>query len=113
MCFPPAIGNEPKTARQGSPMLRHPDFTSVTYSTYYYKASPQRGQTLSLDPFSITHSAMVGDPLKLFGLHLAELRKQRGWSQEKLALESGMARSYLSGIERGVRNVSLINICAL
>jgi transcriptional regulator with XRE-family HTH domain len=56
---------------------------------------------------------MVGDPLKLFGLHLAELRKQRGWSQEKLALESGMARSYLSGIERGVRNVSLINICAL
>ncbi|MFJ1256740.1 helix-turn-helix domain-containing protein [Cupriavidus sp. CuC1] len=56
---------------------------------------------------------MVADPLKLFGLHLAELRKQRGWSQEKLALESGMARSYLSGIERGVRNVSLINICAL
>ncbi|KDP85689.1 helix-turn-helix domain-containing protein [Cupriavidus basilensis] len=56
---------------------------------------------------------MVGDPLKLFGLHLAELRKQRGWSQEKLALESGMARSYLSGIERGMRNVSLINICAL
>ncbi|MDF3832752.1 helix-turn-helix transcriptional regulator [Cupriavidus basilensis] len=56
---------------------------------------------------------MVGDPLKSFGLHLAELRKQRGWSQEKLALESGMARSYLSGIERGVRNVSLVNICAL
>ncbi|MGO4329153.1 helix-turn-helix domain-containing protein [Cupriavidus sp. 2TAF22] len=56
---------------------------------------------------------MIGDPLKLFGLHLAELRRQRGWSQEKLALESGMARSYLSGIERGVRNVSLVNICAL
>ncbi|WP_420992666.1 helix-turn-helix domain-containing protein [Cupriavidus sp. 30B13] len=56
---------------------------------------------------------MIADPLKLFGLHLAELRKQRGWSQEKLALESGMARSYLSGIERGVRNVSLVNICAL
>ncbi|WP_231908001.1 MULTISPECIES: helix-turn-helix domain-containing protein [Cupriavidus] len=41
------------------------------------------------------------------------LRKQRGWSQEKLALESGLARSYVSGIERGVRNVALINICAL
>jgi len=56
---------------------------------------------------------MVGAPLKLFGQQLAMLRKQRGWSQEKLALESGLARSYVSGIERGVRNVALINICTL
>lgn len=56
---------------------------------------------------------MVGDPLKQFGQRLTALRKQRGWSQEKLALESGMARSYLSGIERGLRNVALINICTL
>ncbi|HEV2680132.1 MAG TPA: helix-turn-helix transcriptional regulator [Rhodanobacter sp.] len=53
------------------------------------------------------------DPLKLFGQHLVELRKSRGWSQEKLALESGLARSYVSGIERGVRNVALQNICLL
>lgn len=53
------------------------------------------------------------DPLKLFGMHLAELRKARGWSQEKLALESGLARSYLGGIERGTRNVALLNICQL
>jgi transcriptional regulator with XRE-family HTH domain len=56
---------------------------------------------------------MDGDPLKQFGQRLTSLRKQRGWSQEKLALESGMARSYLSGIERGLRNVALINICTL
>ncbi|MBY4896281.1 helix-turn-helix domain-containing protein [Cupriavidus sp. AU9028] len=56
---------------------------------------------------------MVGDPLKQFGQRLTFLRKQRGWSQEKLALESGLARSYLSGIERGLRNVALINICTL
>lgn len=56
---------------------------------------------------------MIGDPLKQFGRRLTALRKQRGWSQEKLALESGLARSYLSGIERGLRNVALINICAL
>ena len=56
---------------------------------------------------------MIGDPLKLFGQRLTALRKQRGWSQEKLALESGMALSYLSGIERGLRNVALINICTL
>jgi transcriptional regulator with XRE-family HTH domain len=53
------------------------------------------------------------DPRLLFGKHLAELRKQREWSQEQLALESGLARSYLGGVERGQRNISLINICRL
>jgi len=53
------------------------------------------------------------DPRVLFGRRLAELRKQIGWSQEKLALESGIARSYLGGIERGQRNVALLNICRL
>lgn len=48
--------------------------------------------------------------LQEFGTRLAELRKQKGISQEKLALESGLARSYLSGVERGQRNISLLNI---
>jgi len=56
---------------------------------------------------------MQTNPLALFGDHLAHLRKARGWSQEKLALESGLARSYVSGIERGRRNVALVNICVL
>lgn len=51
--------------------------------------------------------------LELFGAHLAELRKQKGWSQERLAIESGLARSYVGGIERGERNLALINICKL
>lgn len=45
-----------------------------------------------------------------FGKNLAVLRKRNGWSQEKLALESGVARSYLSGVERGQRNIALLNI---
>lgn len=53
------------------------------------------------------------DPRILFGLRLAQLRKKRGWSQETLALESGVARSYLGGVERGKRNLSLLNICRL
>jgi transcriptional regulator with XRE-family HTH domain len=53
------------------------------------------------------------DPLMLFGLRLTELRKAKGWSQEWMALESGLARSYVSGIERGQRNLSLLNICRL
>lgn len=53
------------------------------------------------------------DPRVLFGRRLAQVRKQKGWSQEKLALESGIARSYLGGVERGQRNIALINICKL
>ncbi|MCQ4164461.1 helix-turn-helix domain-containing protein [Tahibacter harae] len=56
---------------------------------------------------------MQEDPRKLFGRRLASLRKERGWSQERLALESGIARSYLGGIERGQRNVALLNICKI
>lgn len=53
------------------------------------------------------------DPRILFGKKLVQLRKERRWSQEQLALESGLARSYLGGIERGHRNVALLNICRL
>lgn len=56
---------------------------------------------------------MSDDPRVLFGRHLAELRRAKGWSQEKLALESGLARSYLGGVERGQRNIALVNICKL
>ncbi|MCE2681241.1 MAG: helix-turn-helix domain-containing protein [Burkholderiales bacterium] len=51
--------------------------------------------------------------LKAFGKRVAFLRKARGWSQERLALESGLARSYLGGIENGKRNLSLSNIIKL
>jgi len=53
------------------------------------------------------------DPKKLFGDRLVELRKVKGWSQEVLAWESGLARSYIGGVERGQRNISLLNICKL
>lgn len=55
----------------------------------------------------------ASDPRVLFGKHLARVRKMLGWSQEKLALESGLARSYLGGVERGQRNIALVNICKL
>jgi transcriptional regulator with XRE-family HTH domain len=56
---------------------------------------------------------MPEDPRLRFGKRLATCRKARGWSQEKLALESGIARSYLGGVERGQRNIALLNICRL
>ena len=41
------------------------------------------------------------------------LRKDKGWSQEQLSLQSGLARSYLGGVERGQRNIALENIVRL
>ncbi|MFA6228917.1 MAG: helix-turn-helix transcriptional regulator [Rhodanobacter sp.] len=56
---------------------------------------------------------MAIDPRTLFGQRLAEVRKAKGFSQESLALESGLARSYLGGVERGQRNIALLNIYRL
>ncbi|MDR0701591.1 MAG: helix-turn-helix transcriptional regulator [Azoarcus sp.] len=56
---------------------------------------------------------MSDDPRSLFGLRLSEIRKNRGWSQERLAKKSGLARSYVGGVERGQRNIALLNICRL
>jgi transcriptional regulator with XRE-family HTH domain len=53
------------------------------------------------------------DPRKLIGNRLRELRLQRKLSQEKLAELAELHRNYVGGIERGERNVSLINIVKL
>ena len=44
---------------------------------------------------------------KSFGLIIKELRNNAGISQERLALESGVDRTYIGDIEKGNRNVSL------
>lgn len=45
-----------------------------------------------------------------FGQRVREMRKAKGLSQEAFAVECGLDRTYISGIERGRRNVSLRNI---
>lgn len=45
-----------------------------------------------------------------FGQRLRELRNAKGLSQEAFAAACGLDRTYISGIERGRRNVSLRNI---
>ena len=55
----------------------------------------------------------MADPRNAFGARLRELRKERDWSQEKLGAEADLDRTYVSGVERGIRNISLINICRL
>jgi transcriptional regulator with XRE-family HTH domain len=45
-----------------------------------------------------------------FGQRVRDLRKGTGLSQEAFAAKCGLDRTYISGIERGKRNVSLRNI---
>ena len=47
------------------------------------------------------------DIKKKFGERVKNLRLDKGWSQEKLALTADLDRTYLPGIEKGDRNVSI------
>jgi len=42
--------------------------------------------------------------LRAFGRNVAKVRTERGLSQNKLAEQANLDRTYVSGIERGVRN---------
>lgn len=48
--------------------------------------------------------------LEDFGLRLKELRLRTNMSQDMLAARSGLDRTYIGGVERGTRNISLKNI---
>jgi transcriptional regulator with XRE-family HTH domain len=50
------------------------------------------------------------DFLKWFGCRVRELRHQKNLSQEELAEHAGIDRTYVGGVERGERNLSLLNI---
>ncbi|ACV69804.1 transcriptional regulator, XRE family (plasmid) [Desulfohalobium retbaense DSM 5692] len=49
-------------------------------------------------------------PLEELGQEIKSRRKQLGLSQEKLADKCGFDRTYISMVERGKRNPSLLNL---
>lgn len=57
---------------------------------------------------------MNADKIKIeFGLLLKQLRKEKGVSQEQLAHDSSLDRTYISMLERGIYQPSLETIFAL
>ncbi|WP_339276255.1 helix-turn-helix transcriptional regulator [Paenibacillus sp. FSL W8-0426] len=51
--------------------------------------------------------------LKLVGARIRALRKERGYSQESLGEKGGFHFSYIGQIERGEKNVSLMNLAKI
>ena len=51
--------------------------------------------------------------LRAFGAAVRRRRSDLGLSQEKLAERAGVHRTYVGGVERGERNISLVNILNL
>jgi len=51
--------------------------------------------------------------LKQFGENLRRLRRKKGLSQEQLAFDAQLDRSFVGQVERGERNLSLLNILRL
>lgn len=50
---------------------------------------------------------------QLLGHRVRELRLLRGWSQEELGSQCGIDRTYVSGVERGVRNPTVTVVAAI
>ena len=48
--------------------------------------------------------------LKKIGDNIKKFRKEKDISQEALALECGMDRTYVSAVERGERNISVLKL---
>ena len=55
-------------------------------------------------------SAQEAEFLGKLGSRIRQLRKERGLSQDRLALECNLTQTYISQIERGERNVSVLAI---
>ena len=55
----------------------------------------------------------VMDVRRQLGLNMQKLRREKAWSQEDLAFESGIHRTYISGLERGVRNPTITIVAKL
>lgn len=52
----------------------------------------------------------MSDVMARFGTRLRDVRENAGISQEKLAELAKLHRTYVSSVERGKRNISLVNI---
>jgi transcriptional regulator with XRE-family HTH domain len=58
----------------------------------------------------VKKTATTPNPQVAFGKAMLKFRHEAGVSQEKLALMSGIHRTYIGSVERGERNISILNM---
>jgi transcriptional regulator with XRE-family HTH domain len=58
-------------------------------------------------------NAEARERLRVVGQAIRHAREVRGVSQERLAFDAGLDRTFVSAVERGVRNPSLLSVFAL
>ena len=56
---------------------------------------------------------MEADLLFRLGQRISRLRKRLGWTQAVLAEKVGVDRSFLADVERGKRNISILNLALI
>lgn len=62
-------------------------------------------------PFKATSTTLTEYPARsVLATNMIRLRRERGWSQEALAYECGLHRTFVAHVERQVRNISLDNL---
>ncbi len=64
-------------------------------------------------PGNMASKASTRDPRAEFGRRVRRQRKDLDWTLEELAEKAGMHWTYIGSVERGERNLSLVNIVRL
>lgn len=69
------------------------------------------GSRINWMPAKLTPSCCFSASAReILAVNLIRLRAQRHWSQEALAFEAGLHRTFVAHVERRVRNISLDNV---
>ncbi len=58
----------------------------------------------------MSKASVHATPRLVFARNLRQARRLKDLSQEALALQAGLSRTYVSEVERGMRNVSIDNM---
>lgn len=63
-----------------------------------------------MQPHDTLPASRISSARGVLAKNLIRMRQEREWSQERLALEAGLHRTFVAHVERHARNISLDNL---
>jgi DNA-binding XRE family transcriptional regulator len=91
--------------------LSQTDFTFfASQLRYVYKFNSQCRLLSVVQQSTLQQLYIIMDIQHKYGIKVKKFRINKGWSQEKLALNADLDRTYIPSIEKGKRNVSIVVI---